>query len=186
MVMTRQMGEFERWASGLASTAVGSWGMRRGGIIGLVALAGAGFLAWRAGTGRSLVPEGSQKLLAKAMPNLVTGTEAPARKTASRSAPAKARAKAPAKAEATAKSRAPARSVKSAPKAESTASAAPATKRRASAAKAAPRTAAAKADAPTPPAGKAMKKPVAARRNATAHRATPANSGADATPKTIN
>ena len=184
MVMTRQMGEFERWASGLASTAVGSWGMRRGGIIGLVALAGAGFLAWRAGTGRSLLPEGSQKLLAKAVPNLVTGTETPARKTASRRAPAKAEA--PAKTEATAKSRTPARSMKSAPKAEATASAAPATKRRASAAKAAPRTPAAKADAPTPPAGKAMKKPVAARRTAPAHRATPANSGADATPKTIN
>lgn len=47
---------FERWASGVASTAIGSWGARRGGWIGLLALTGAGFLAWRAGTGQSLLP----------------------------------------------------------------------------------------------------------------------------------
>lgn len=59
---------FERWASGLASTAMGSWGVRRGGWMGLLALAGAGFLAWRAGTGQSLVPGMSRPKSAPALP----------------------------------------------------------------------------------------------------------------------
>lgn len=87
--MTRQMGEFERWASGIASTAVGSWGMRRGGIVGLIALAGAGFLAWRAGTGRSVVPEGGRALLEKAMPALTHEKDEAPRKAPARRASAK-------------------------------------------------------------------------------------------------
>lgn len=102
---------FERWASGLASTAMGSWGVRRGGWMGLLALAGAGFLAWRAGTGQSLVPGMSRpksapalpapkratrgakpRAAAKARPTQETQTrKAAAPKPASRAAPSRAR-----------------------------------------------------------------------------------------------
>lgn len=88
-MITRQMGEFERWASGIASTAMGSWGMRRGGVVGLLALAGAGFIAWRAGAGQSVLPESGRKLLEKALPSLAVE---PPRKAPARRAPAKAKA----------------------------------------------------------------------------------------------
>ncbi len=42
----------ERWISGIGSTVVASWGLRRGGLLGLLAIAGASALALRASSGR--------------------------------------------------------------------------------------------------------------------------------------
>lgn len=126
-----KLDEFERWASGLASTAMGSWGARRGGWIGLLALAGAGFLAWRAGTGQSLIPGQEQpRRAAKSPARRLTG---PRRAQASRSAAADE--KAPAKSR-TAKSAASKAGTSRAGSAKSSAAKAP---RKRAAAKAAPK-----------------------------------------------
>lgn len=88
-----KLDEFERWASGLASTAMGSWGARRGGWIGLLALAGAGFLAWRAGTGQSLIPGQEQPRRAAKSPARRLAAPRPAQASRSASADDKAPAK---------------------------------------------------------------------------------------------
>ncbi|MEP9379709.1 hypothetical protein ABLE91_23565 [Aquabacter sp. CN5-332] len=68
MNSNRDMNEFERWASGLASTAMGTWGLKRGGLFGILALAGAGLLAWRMSANRSLLALEDKRPAPRALP----------------------------------------------------------------------------------------------------------------------
>ncbi len=77
-----QWAGFERWAAGLASTAIGSWGVRRGGWVGLLAVAGAGLLAFRAGARDSML---DRLMPAAPQPEPALALEAP--KSMKRAAP---------------------------------------------------------------------------------------------------
>lgn len=156
-MQVRSMGEFERWASGLASTAMGSFGLRRGGVLGLLALAGAGFLAWRMGTGRSLLPAARRRAPQEALPAPKSARRPRAAQTRTAAPRRKAVAAAPAEDKANAKP-APAKTAgKTAgakPAAKSPARKAPARAGRTAAGKAAKprRTGARKAETDTGPA----------------------------------
>ncbi len=101
-MFNRNTTEFDRWASGLASTAIGSWGLRRGGLFGLLAIAGAGVLAWRASAHRqeilavankfspiALLPDSKPRRARKSAPRKAADAVTAAAKPVARKAAAK-------------------------------------------------------------------------------------------------
>ncbi|MEW6257138.1 MAG: hypothetical protein AB1592_14385 [Pseudomonadota bacterium] len=101
-----QWAGFERWAAGLASTALGSWGVRRGGWVGLLAVAGAGLLAFRVGARESML----EKLVptaAKPEPPRALEAPKPVKRAAPRVRAASASAAARAKAASSSKRKTP-------------------------------------------------------------------------------
>ncbi|MFG1464269.1 hypothetical protein V5F77_15365 [Xanthobacter sp. DSM 24535] len=76
---TRNLSEFERWASGLASTFIASWGIKRGGVIGVLAVAGAGALMWRATTGHCALKQAIEESPRPQRTRVDAEADAPAR-----------------------------------------------------------------------------------------------------------
>lgn len=95
-----------RWATGLASTALGSWGVRRGGWVGLLAIAGAGLLAFRAGA-RDTVQAPFQPAAPRPEPQRALEPPKPVKPAAPRPRPAAASGAARAKATSAAKRKTP-------------------------------------------------------------------------------